>query len=515
MALKLAFDREKFYVYPWYIADMTSTHDMEDIIGDKMEKVFATIRNDFVSLYFEELSTNRIGEKFLDKIIESEAFFKKIIKEIYSKGDDLLGFCEGLKKKKLADLSDEDLLDIYQEYMEKLREMRKWGFIPPFLDGVFVSFLTERVMEELGLFLEKKGRGQELPKLYSTLSSSEKESEVQTEELARLDILLEVESLPQKHDALELIKQGRAGELKEKYPDLFEKMEEHTKEFGWLPYAYEGPTMGIAYLLEALKDNLSKKETAQEQKGRIVNHFKNIKKEKAEIIKELNIPDNIVYLLRVSSELMFVKDQRKGIYQKSYVAMDPVLEEIAKRLDMSLKEIKYMVLEEVIDAVRNNKASAYKEKVKQRLVECCYVVVDGKINIYEGEEAKQVIEKEIKNVVKEEPVPETDTLKGMTAFSGRAKGTVKIVLVKEDVPKVEDGDILVSSATNPDLIMAMKKAAAFVTDTGGIVSHAAIVSRELKKPCVVGTKFATKLLKDGDTVEVRADEGLVKILKKE
>ena len=60
----------------------------------------------------------------------------------------------------------------------------------------------------------------------------------------------------------------------------------------------------------------------------------------------------------------------------------------------------------------------------------------------------------------------------------------------------------------------MKKAAAFVTDTGGIISHAAIVSREMKKPCVVGAKIATKVLKDGMEVEVDAGKGVVRILER-
>jgi pyruvate,water dikinase len=66
--------------------------------------------------------------------------------------------------------------------------------------------------------------------------------------------------------------------------------------------------------------------------------------------------------------------------------------------------------------------------------------------------------------------------------------------------------------TRPEYISAMKKAAAIVTDEGGITCHAAIVSRELKKPCIIGTKIATKVLKDGDLVEVDADKGIVKIL---
>lgn len=67
--------------------------------------------------------------------------------------------------------------------------------------------------------------------------------------------------------------------------------------------------------------------------------------------------------------------------------------------------------------------------------------------------------------------------------------------------------------TIPDFLPAMKKAAAFVTDEGGILCHAAIVARELGKPCIVGTKFATKVFKNGDFVNVDANTGVVTLLK--
>ena len=79
--------------------------------------------------------------------------------------------------------------------------------------------------------------------------------------------------------------------------------------------------------------------------------------------------------------------------------------------------------------------------------------------------------------------------------------------------KVEEGDILVTNQTTPEYMPLMKKASAFVTDQGGITCHAAIIAREMKKPCIIGTKIATKFLHDGDLVEVDANKGVVKILK--
>ena len=74
------------------------------------------------------------------------------------------------------------------------------------------------------------------------------------------------------------------------------------------------------------------------------------------------------------------------------------------------------------------------------------------------------------------------------------------------------GEILVTRMTTPDYIFAMQKAAAIVTDVGGVTCHASVVSRELRKPCVMGCRNATKILKTGDRVEVDANQGVVRIL---
>ncbi|MFH1588850.1 MAG: PEP-utilizing enzyme, partial [Candidatus Diapherotrites archaeon] len=97
---------------------------------------------------------------------------------------------------------------------------------------------------------------------------------------------------------------------------------------------------------------------------------------------------------------------------------------------------------------------------------------------------------------------------------GLVKGKVKVVNHPNEMHKMNQGDIMVSHSTNPNLVPAMKKAGAIITDVGGITCHAAIVSRELNIPCVIGTKSATKILKDGEKVEVNATKGIIKRIKK-
>ncbi|OPY35560.1 MAG: Phosphoenolpyruvate synthase [Methanoregula sp. PtaU1.Bin051] len=100
-------------------------------------------------------------------------------------------------------------------------------------------------------------------------------------------------------------------------------------------------------------------------------------------------------------------------------------------------------------------------------------------------------------------------VQGQGAAPGIASGNVVIIRDVKDTGKVKEGDILVTRMTNPDMVPAMRKVAAIVTDEGGMTCHAAIVSRELGTPAVVGTKTATSVLKNGQQITVDGEKGLI------
>jgi phosphoenolpyruvate synthase/pyruvate phosphate dikinase len=170
--------------------------------------------------------------------------------------------------------------------------------------------------------------------------------------------------------------------------------------------------------------------------------------------------------------------------------------------------LEFMTLEEI------NSREFSKEELKKRREKYIYhkgeLYTDISLKDYADKNNYILIEESCAQNI----IDKGDDICGTIAYKGKARGMVKIVLDRADVEKLCDGDILVTPMTTPNLISAMKKAVAFVTDEGGITCHAAIVARELKKPCIIGTKIATKVLKDGDLVEVDAENGVVKILKK-
>ena len=112
------------------------------------------------------------------------------------------------------------------------------------------------------------------------------------------------------------------------------------------------------------------------------------------------------------------------------------------------------------------------------------------------------------DVVTVKNVPASDViLKGDPASPGIAAGPARVIFSAKEIDKVLPGDVLVAPETNPDFVPAMKKAVAIVTDSGGRTSHAAIVSRELGVPAVVGTVKATKTIKTGNIITVNGTTG--------
>jgi len=133
-----------------------------------------------------------------------------------------------------------------------------------------------------------------------------------------------------------------------------------------------------------------------------------------------------------------------------------------------------------------------------------WAIENGKTYIVQTRAVTTTLKKKVKD---EDASIQKPILSGAPASPGIASGPVKIIYSAKEVGKVLPGDVLVAPQTNPDFVPAMKKAVAIVTDSGGRTSHAAIVSRELGIPAVVGTQAATKILKTGEVVTVNGLKG--------
>lgn len=212
-------------------------------------------------------------------------------------------------------------------------------------------------------------------------------------------------------------------------------------------------------------------------------------------------------LKKYKKEIDVLRGEKSARFVAEQVFAPKLFAEIGQRAKIEPSLLFFAFPKEVI-AFLKDRSPISERKLKERKVFYIWLLKGDKENYYTGVKAKQIVKKELR----EEAVDysKVKELKGRVACQGRVRGQVTILMSSEDVPKMKKGNILVVPMTNPNYLSAMRCAAAFVTDEGGIMCHAAIVARELKKPCVIGTKIATKVLKDGDLVEVDADKGIVR-----
>ncbi len=205
------------------------------------------------------------------------------------------------------------------------------------------------------------------------------------------------------------------------------------------------------------------------------------------------------------------------IFSKARKATEPIYNEVDRILMCFLKqevgdkmsEEEYSVLtKEELENYLTSKKLPDLNTLKRRYLGCAILYnKEGVGTILEGKNFTDLINSII-------GVENKNEIKGMSAYKGIVKGRVRIISDPSKADNFEKGDVLVTGMTRPEYLHLMEKSSAFITDAGGLLSHAAIVARELKKPCIVGTNSATKVLKDGDIVEVNADTGIVRIIKR-
>lgn len=202
-----------------------------------------------------------------------------------------------------------------------------------------------------------------------------------------------------------------------------------------------------------------------------------------------------------------LRDGRKESVFKLITVLSNSMREMFSRLDFAKEDVIYAFFEDFIN--KSYKKEEYKKVIEKR--KKGYMVYYTKKGIevdYAGfEKARKDLFKIMDGLVKNKK-----EIKGNIGCKGYARAKVKIVLNKKDFPKFKKGEILVTSMTRPEFVPLMKQASGVVTDEGGITCHAAIVSRELNVPCIIGTKRATRVLKDGDLIELDANKGIIKII---
>ncbi len=222
------------------------------------------------------------------------------------------------------------------------------------------------------------------------------------------------------------------------------------------------------------------------------------------IVRKKKVKENPLWFFE---RLTIWREYRKKVNLMSIHVFDAILMRIEALTGIPKMYVQYLVPDEVPNVL---KGLVSLEELKRRREEGIMMTFAGnRFEVICGEQASSLLREYNDRLGAD---TSTSVVNGQTACQGYAKGVARIILDVSQFDRFNEGEILVTGMTRPEFLPLMKKAAGIVTNEGGITCHAAIVSRELGKPCIIGTKNATTRIPDGATVEVRANHATVRIL---
>ncbi len=428
-----------------------------------------------------------ISEEILNNYLKNRKYYRPWFLKWKKKTKRFNSLFKKIKKTDLSLLSEKKLLRLHQKVWKSLIKTRKIDMlIDPFIFGS-----ERRMIKELNKFCTSHNI-RNVGRLYTLLTSPEKESLINKFELS----------------LIKLTKRIRKKKIPRYLPDepsqlsKLPAIKNHLDKYCWIKGNWgRSNEYTVSILINEIKELLSKNLSQLEQQKKKI--FSLNKEKRKKILKKFKFNKIIKALSDLTVFFSFWHDLRKENALKYIYYESLFLKEFSKRFKLNFQDLHLFDISEIEKILKNRKKFNFEIKRRKKLF--LTVHANNRIYLLFGSQVKKYLDKILGFETKK-----IDTIKGVSAFKGKVKGKVKIIHEYKDFYKFKKGDILVTGMTRPEFIAIAKKAKAIITNEGGITCHAAIISRELEIPCVVATRVATKILKDGDRVEVDANKGIIR-----
>ena len=282
-----------------------------------------------------------------------------------------------------------------------------------------------------------------------------------------------------------------------------------SKKYHWIQNNYGGAKfLDGKYFAKASKE-LKFNKTAKEiglELASLQSKAQRLRQKQKTLLAELNLPKKLAKTFELMRMMSRWIDERKWSALHAIYYIDTFLFEVSKRTRVRKQILEYLTPQEMIHLLHSGKLENRNEAIQRRKFSVyvyCYDQGHYEEHIFTGKQAQHVFKlfEQKTNKIIEGHVASAPVNK----FSGRVQ-----IILNPHKEKFIPGRILVTTMTRPDFVPLMRQASAIITDEGGITSHAAIVSRELGIPCIIGTKTATKSFKTGDKVEMDVAKGIIR-----
>ncbi len=447
--------------------------------------------NRLVSVYVDFNSFDKFAEEVVSKAIAEPKWLEETIETAINNAEQLRLFSKEMKSINLSNSTDKELIKLFDDGNKIFFQLHLYGVIQTadWSKKGWTNTLQNLLRQKVPNYSEKQIRTK-----FATLTTPNEESLGSKETTNLIALKKHIEKNPKIKSAFNCEQEKLEEKLRD-FPEFIKMVDDHVNDFGFLSFNALGPGNSRKEYLQILALMLANKYALE---------LKKTKLNYDELEKELKLSQSEIELFKVLRKDVWFKGFRKDCMFEWWSQADRILAEFARRKYLSLTQMRMVLageLSSLPELDELNKRSKYFVGISK----------NNQTIILSGEKAEKFIKTQ---TIQRPQTTDVNEFYGDCSYPGIITGTVKIVNVHEDMAKMEEGNILVSNVTTPDLMPAIRKAAAIVTDMGGITCHASIVSRELGIPCIVGTNIATKVLKNGDWIEVNANHGRVKILSK-
>ncbi len=456
---------------------------LEDYIGVPNRDLLVTKRLEKYSLYNSTESLKEISLALIEVLEVKENFGRKIYNDCLMACKNLVDVSNKVSNGDLKSLTTDQLVNRLDRYVNASYTFTPFLALP----NNYEMYITKEIED----FLSKKVGDSNVQNYLAKLMTPKEYPYQVLEQIDLAKIAISASRLNKKDVDIEIIKHV------EKYQWLscynFDENEFSKKDF------MERLNVMLHLSINELKDKTKDIEIQIEQDNIEFN----------KIVKKIGIPKRMVDKIDLLREFVFLRTYRIEMNSKSNFYLQPLLKEIAQRGGLSLRQLSMMMVSE-IKMLLNNEKTLDTVNFDERDISAVIWLDDCKFGCAFGKRAENIITEKLGEVDKSSKVSK---IAGVTASKGKTvRGKVRII-GKATVNTFKDGEVLVTVMTSPELVPAIQKSIAVVTDEGGVLCHAAIVSREMNKPCIIGTQNATSVLSDGNVVEVDTDKGMVTIIK--
>lgn len=487
--------RQRMSPFPNYMSMESVCKEMKGYTGANIDRIMLFFQGNIMNGFEDYHSYNRASIYIADQINSDLKFPKKLTIKQNKFGKELVNFTKAAHKKVSAKTSNKELFDFFAGYEKRYKAVyATYGWI---------WNVEERFYAQLLAITEKRVGSANIRAVdvLNILTQEPTAMVAMVERKALLELAIKING----NSAWKDLVINKQIEKIKKNKNLYQLIAKHEKSFFWIIRDYDDPIMTFADIVNRLSE-LLKLNVANEY-NLLVNKLKTTKALREQYLKQFNFSATEKQLFAAMRDVAYLKELRKTHVSQSLYYFDKVLEEIGKRLYLSIKQMRFFSTADAKAALLQKKDLT--NEINNRIKLSLWLTDKNGTKVVTGARAKKLF-KEFCKVNKNQT-----EFYGMQVSPGVAQGPARIVMNPNEIGKVQRGDIIVSVQVVPSFSTGIMKAAGLICDGGhGVTTHPATLAREAGIPCVIQTRFFRKVVKDGDIIEVDGYKGVGKIIKR-